>query len=320
MHKIRRLSIFIGQTFALWAIVFAIIGYSLPQPFVPLKGTIPYALGVIMFGMGLTLRARDFEEIVRRPAQVLLGVVAQFLIMPLLAVALVHVFALDPMVALGVILVGCCPGGTASNVMTYLARGDVALSVTITSCSTLLSPLLTPLLLQLYAHTSVDIEAGKMMVSILETVLLPIVAGVVVNRLFDRHLQLLRDALPLISVSGIVLIIAIVVALNKSQIAASGLIIFGVVILHNLLGYAMGLSVAWLVGMDSAQRRAVMIEVGMQNSALGASLGINHFKSPETALPSAIFSVWHNISGALVANICTWWDKRNHHLSPAKPE
>jgi sodium/bile acid transporter family protein len=270
--------------------------------------------------MGLTLRARDFEEIVRRPAQVLLGVVAQFLIMPLLAVALVHVFALDPMVALGVILVGCCPGGTASNVMTYLARGDVALSVTITSCSTLLSPLLTPLLLQLYAHTSVDIEAGKMMVSILETVLLPIVAGVVVNRLFDRHLQLLRDALPLISVSGIVLIIAIVVALNKSQIAASGLIIFGVVILHNLLGYAMGLGVAWLVGMDSAQRRAVMIEVGMQNSALGASLGINHFKSPETALPSAIFSVWHNISGALVANLCAWWDKRNHHLSPAKPE
>ena len=190
--------------------------------------------------------------------------------------------------------------------MTYLARGDVALSVTITSCSTLLSPLLTPLLLQLYAHTSVDIAAGKMMVSILETVLLPIVAGVVVNRLFDRHLQLLRDALPLISVSGIVLIIAIVVALNKSQIAASGLIIFGVVILHNLLGYAMGLGVAWFVGMDSAQRRAVMIEVGMQNSALGASLGINHFKSPETALPSAIFSVWHNISGALVANICTW--------------
>ena len=309
MHKIRRLSTFIGQTFALWAIVFAIIGYSLPQIFVPLKGTIPYALGVIMFGMGLTLRARDFEEIVRRPAQVLLGVVA-----------LVHVFALDPMVALGVILVGCCPGGTSSNVMTYLARGDVALSVTITSCSTLLSPLLTPLLLQLYAHTSVDIAAGKMMVSILETVLLPIVAGVVVNRLFDRHLQLLRDALPLISVSGIVLIIAIVVALNKSQIAASGLIIFGVVILHNLLGYAMGLGVAWFVGMDSAQRRAVMIEVGMQNSALGASLGINHFKSPETALPSAIFSVWHNISGALVANICTWWDKRNHHLSPAKPE
>ena len=177
MQGLRQLSTFIGQTFALWAIVFAIAGFTAPQVFTPFKPAIPYALGIIMFGMGLTLRARDFEEIVRRPAQVLLGVVAQFLIMPLLAVALVHVFALDPMVALGVILVGCCPGGTSSNVMTYLARGDVALSVTITSCSTLLSPLLTPLLLQLYAHTSVNIEAGKMMVSILETVLLPIAAG-----------------------------------------------------------------------------------------------------------------------------------------------
>ena len=309
MRKIRSLSAFIGQTFALWAIVFALTGFMLPQPFVPLKGTIPYALGVIMFGMGLTLRARDFEEIVRRPAQVLLGVVAQFLIMPLLAVALVHVFALDPMVALGVILVGCCPGGTASNVMTYLARGDVALSVTITSCSTLLSPLLTPLLLQLYAHTSVNIEAGKMMVSIMETVLLPIIAGTVVNRLFDRHLQLLRDALPLISVAGIVLIIAIVVALSKATIAASGLIIFGVVILHNLLGYAMGLAAARIVGMDNAQRRAIMIEVGMQNSGLGATLGTKYF-SAETALPSAIFSVWHNVSGALVANVCAWWDRK----------
>ena len=309
MRKIRSLSAFIGQTFALWAIVFALTGFMLPQPFVPLKGTIPYALGVIMFGMGLTLRARDFEEIVRRPAQVLLGVVAQFLIMPLLAVALVHVFALDPMVALGVILVGCCPGGTASNVMTYLARGDVALSVTVTSCSTLLSPLLTPLLLQLYAHTSVNIEAGKMMVSIMETVLLPIIAGTVVNRLFDRHLQLLRDALPLISVAGIVLIIAIVVALSKATIAASGLIIFGVVILHNLLGYAMGLAAARIVGMDSAQRRAIMIEVGMQNSGLGATLGTKYF-SAETALPSAIFSVWHNVSGALVANVCAWWDRK----------
>ena len=309
MRKIRSLSAFIGQTFALWAIVFALTGFMLPQPFVPLKGTIPYALGVIMFGMGLTLRARDFEEIVRRPAQVLLGVVAQFLIMPLLAVALVHVFALDPMVALGVILVGCCPGGTASNIMTYLARGDVALSVTITSCSTLLSPLLTPLLLQLYAHTSVNIEAGKMMVSIMETVLLPIIAGTVVNRLFDRHLQLLRDALPLISVVGIVLIIAIVVTLSKATIAASGLIIFGVVILHNLLGYAMGLAAARIVGMDSAQRRAIMIEVGMQNSGLGATLGTKYF-SAETALPSAIFSVWHNVSGALVANVCAWWDRK----------
>ena len=214
------------------------------------------------------------------------------------------------MVALGVILVGCCPGGTASNVMTYLARGDVALSVTITACSTLLAPFLTPLLLELYAHKTVDIAVGAMMFSIVEMVLLPIVGGIIINRLFDRHLQVLRDALPLISVVCIVLILASVVALSKGAIAKSGMIIFGVVILHNLLGYLLGLLAARAAGFNSAQRRAIMIEVGMQNSALGATLGTKYF-SPEAALPSAIFSVWHNISGALVANICTWWDKRH---------
>ncbi len=310
MQGLRRFSTFVGQTFALWAIVFAIAGYSAAPVFVPFKPAIPYALGIIMFGMGLTLRARDFAEIFRRPLQVLLGVAAQFIIMPLLAFLLVQVFSLDPMVALGVILVGCCPGGTASNVMTYLARGDVALSVTITACSTLLAPFLTPLLLELYAHKSVDIAVGAMMLSIVEMVLLPIVAGVVINRLFDKHLQILRDALPLISVVCIVLILASVVALSKGAIAKSGLIIFGVVILHNLLGYGLGLLAARFAGMNSAQRRAVMIEVGMQNSGLGATLGTKYF-TPEAALPSAIFSVWHNISGALVANICTWWDKRN---------
>ncbi len=310
MQRLRQLSTFIGQTFALWAIVFAIAGYAAAPVFVPFKPAIPYALGIIMFGMGLTLRARDFAEIFRRPMQVLLGVVAQFLIMPLLAVLLVNIFSLDPMVALGVILVGCCPGGTASNVMTYLARGDVALSVTITACSTLLAPFLTPLLLELYAHKTVDIAVGAMMLSIIEMVLLPIIAGVLINRYFDKHLQALRDALPLISVICIVLILASVVALSKGAIATSGLIIFGVVILHNLLGYLLGLLAARLAGMNSAQRRAVMIEVGMQNSGLGATLGTKYF-TPEAALPSAIFSVWHNISGALVANLCTWWDKRH---------
>ncbi|MFC2304405.1 MAG: bile acid:sodium symporter family protein, partial [Cardiobacterium hominis] len=185
MPGLRLLSTFIGQTFALWAIVFAIAGFTAPQVFTPFKPAIPYALGIIMFGMGLTLRARDFAEILRRPFQVLLGVVAQFLIMPLLAVLLVHVFSLEPKIALGVILVGCCPGGTASNVMTYLARGDVALSVTITACSTLLAPFLTPLLLELYAHKTVDIAVGAMMLSIVEMVLLPIVGGIIINRLFD---------------------------------------------------------------------------------------------------------------------------------------
>jgi len=150
-----------------------------------------------------------------------------------------------------------------------------------------------------------------MMLSIVEMVLLPIVGGIIINRLFDKHLQALRDALPLISVVCIVLILASVVALSKGAIAKSGAIIFGVVILHNLLGYLLGLLAARVAGLNRAQCRAIMIEVGMQNSALGATLGTKYF-SPEAALPSAIFSVWHNISGALVANLCTWWDKRQN--------
>ena len=165
-------------------------------------------------------------------------------------------------------------------------------------------------MLELYAHKTVDIAVGAMMLSIVDMVLLPIVGGIIINRLFDKHLQALRDALPLISVVCIVLILASVVALSKGAIAKSGMIIFGVVILHNLLGYLLGLLAARAAGFNSAQRRAIMIEVGMQNSALGATLGTKYF-SPEAGLPSAIFSVWHNISGALVANICTWWDKRH---------
>lgn len=165
-------------------------------------------------------------------------------------------------------------------------------------------------MLELYAHKTVDIAVGAMMLSIVDMVLLPIVGGIIINRLFDKHLQALRDALPLISVVCIVLILASVVALSKGAIAKSGMIIFGVVILHNLLGYLLGLLAARAAGFNSAQRRAIMIEVGMQNSALGATLGTKYF-SPEAALPSAIFSVWHNISGALVANICTCWDKRH---------
>ena len=310
MQTLEQLSNFVSRYMALFVILIAGISLFQPWTFIWTVPWITILLGVVMFGMGMTLRFTDFKLVLQRPRDVFIGTVAQFGIMPLLAWALAHAFALPPELATGVILVGTCPGGTSSNVMTYLARGDVALSVTITACSTLLAPFLTPLLLELYAHKTVDIAVGAMMLSIVDMVLLPIVGGIIINRLFDRHLQVLRDALPLISVVCIVLILASVVALSKGAIAKSGMIIFGVVILHNLLGYLLGLLAARAAGFNSAQRRAIMIEVGMQNSALGATLGTKYF-SPEAALPSAIFSVWHNISGALVANICTWWDKRH---------
>lgn len=309
MQGLVRVSTWVGRTFALWAIVFAVLGFFFPQPFVGLKGWIVPVLGLIMFGMGLTLEVRDFAEIAKRPMQVIVGIMAQFAIMPLLALLLTQVFDLDPMVAVGVILVGCCPGGTSSNVITFLARGDVALSVTVTSFSTVLAPILTPLLLEIYAGTLIDVQVMDMMWSIAKIVLLPISLGVIIHRLLGDNIKPVFDLLPMVSVGGIVLIIAIVVALSQAKIAESGVLIFAVVVLHNMLGYACGFALGRACGFGLAQQRAIMVEVGMQNSGLGAALASAYF-GPFAALPSALFSVWHNISGALLANVCVWLDAK----------
>lgn len=311
MRALHHFSTFIGKSFALWAIAFALLGYFFPAVFAPYKSFITPALAVIMFGMGLTLQPRDFVEIVRRPLQVLVGLAAQFILMPLIAFLLTKILPLEPAVALGIILVGCCPGGTASNVITFLARGDVALSVTITSFSTLLAPIFTPLLLQLFAGAFIDIDLMKMMLAIGKIVILPIAAGVVIHHLLGERIRPAIAALPLVSVSGIVFIIAIVIALNHQGIASHGLMIFAAVILHNLTGYLLGYFVARACGFSAAQRRAIMIEVGMQNSGLGAALA-NSFFNPLAAVPSALFSVWHNISGAMLANLCVRTDKSDN--------
>lgn len=311
MMALRYFSEWVGKTFALWALAFAVLGYFFPAVFKDLAWLIKPALMTVMFGMGLTLQPRDFAEIARRPLQVLLGLAAQFTLMPLIAVLLVKVFQLDPAIALGVILVGCCPGGTASNVITFLARGDVALSVTITSFSTLLAPVLTPLLLQLFAGELISIELLAMMKDIGQIVILPILAGVVLHYALGHRIDPAIGAMPLVSVAGIVLIIAIVIARSSQHLAGNNaLIILGIVMLHNLLGYGFGYLAARLSGLSTAQCRAIMIEVGMQNSGLGASLANTFFAAnPLTAVPSAVFSLWHNISGALLANICVRLDQ-----------
>ncbi|UJF23793.1 bile acid:sodium symporter family protein [Suttonella sp. R2A3] len=309
MRALAQFSAWVGRTFALWAVLLGLAGFFFPDLFTPLKSLIVPALGVVMFGMGLTLKVEDFAEIAKRPRQVLVGLAAQFVIMPLLALLLVRVFNLDPAVALGVILVGCCPGGTSSNVITFLAKGDVALSVTITSFSTVLAPLLTPLLLQFYAGELIDIELLSMMITVAKIVLLPIILGVIVHRLLGEKIQPAIDVLPLVSVVAIVLIVAIVVALSHTKIAESGLLIFAVVVLHNILGYALGYLLARFNGFSYAQQRAIMVEVGMQNSGLGAALASKYF-TPEAAVPSALFSVWHNISGALLASFCAKKEER----------
>ena len=303
MNTLTRISHFIGKTFALWAALCAVIAFIEPETFKWVLPHIPLLLGVIMFGMGLTLSPADFKIIGQHPKAVLIGVAAQFVVMPLTAYGLVTLFQLPPEIAIGVILVGCCPGGTASNVMTFLARGNVALSVAVTSISTLLAPVLTPAIFLLLAGEMLDINATAMFVSILKIVLLPIVLGVIAHTLFRRHTEKAAGVLPLVSVVAITLIIGAVVGASKGKIIESGLLIFGVVVLHNAIGYLLGFLTAKCCKLPYDAQKTLAIEVGMQNSGLGAALAATHFAaSPVTAVPSALFSVWHNISGSLLAS------------------
>ncbi|MGB3812330.1 MAG: bile acid:sodium symporter family protein [Shinella sp.] len=301
MKAIASLSAFVGKTFALWVILFAVLGFILPDTFKQLTPYIVTLLGIIMFGMGLTLSLDDFKEVAKRPVDVGIGVASQFLIMPLIAVALTMIIPMSPEVAAGVILVGCCPGGTSSNVMTYLSKGDVALSVACTSVTTLAAPIVTPFLVWLFASQFLPVDAMAMFISIVKVILVPLALGFLLQKLLPGVVKAAVPALPLVSVAGIVLIVAAVVGASKGAIATSGLMIFAVVVLHNGIGYLLGYFAARATGLSVAKRKAIAIEVGMQNSGLGAALANAHF-SPVAAVPSAIFSVWHNISGAFLAN------------------
>ena len=267
---------------------------------------INYLLGVVMFGMGLTLNLKDFKIVFSRPKDVIVGCLAQFTVMPLLAWGLARAFQLDEALALGVVLVGCCPGGTASNVITYLAKGDLALSVGMTGVSTLLAPLLTPLLTWALAGKSVDVNVAGMLLSILWVVILPIVVGLIVKGLWPKFTEKATDYLPAFSSVAIALIVAIIIAANASKLLAGGLVIVIVVMLHNLCGLTLGYLTGRLLGLTEAKKRAISIEVGMQNSGLASSLATLHFAAyPLATIPGAIFSVWHNISGAMVARLYT---------------
>lgn len=313
MNTVEKISKFVGGTFSVWVILFALLGFFVPDAFTGLKGYIQIFLGIVMFGMGLTLSSADFREVFRRPLDVAIGVVGHYLIMPLLAFGLAVLLQLPPDIAVGVILVGCCPSGTASNVMTLLAKGDVALGVSIASVSTLIAPLATPFMISLLAHKWMNIDAASLIKDILMVVIIPIVLGVIVKTLFRRQAEASVKALPLVSTIAIVMIVAIVVAGSKSRILETGPLIFAVVILHNGLGYLLGFWFAKLFGMNLAKRKAVTLETGMQNSGLGAALAAAHF-NPVAAVPSAIFSVWHNISGSLLA---TWFARREERKQSA---
>lgn len=314
MSVLTKLSQFAGKTFAIWVLLFAALALLFPEVFLWIRSYISILLGIVMFGMGMTLSLADFSELARKPKSVFIGLLMQFTIMPLLAYLLVIIFQLPPEIALGVILVGSCPGGTSSNVMTFLARGNIALSVAITSLATLLAPIVTPAIIFLLASEWLAVSFVDMFKSIITIVILPIVLGLIVKLILKQQVEKAVPMLPLVSVIAIVAIVAAVVSGSKEQILQSGLLIFAVVILHNGLGYLFGFLLAKLFKQTYADQKAISIEVGMQNSGLGATLATLHF-SPLAAVPSAIFSFWHNISGPLLA---MYWARKYSKMDKQK--
>ena len=301
----QKIADFISRWMGVLVLLTAVVTMLWPAPFLHV-GTwvISPLLGLIMFGMGLTLKVEDFRVVLTHPKDVLMGCLAQFTIMPLMAWILTKVFQLPAELAIGVILVGCCPGGTASNVITFLAKGDLALSVGMTAVSTVLAPLLTPLLTWLLAGQMVDVDTWGMLQSILYVVIAPILAGFLIQKYFPAFTRKVVPYLPAFSTLMITAVVAIVVSHNASKLLTGGLMVVMVVVLHNLSGLGTGYLLGRLLGMTEAKRRAISIEVGMQNSGLATSLAALHFAAyPMATIPGAVFSVWHNISGALVARL-----------------
>ncbi|MBG9550312.1 bile acid:sodium symporter family protein [Cytobacillus firmus] len=306
MKVLEAVSTIAGKYFAVWVILTSAIAFMFPDPFLGLGGYITILLGVVMFGMGLTLKAVDFKIIFTKPLPVLIGVCAQFIIMPLVAFVIAKLLNLPAELAAGLVLLGCVPGGTASNVMVYLAKGNVPLSIAMTSVSTLLAPIMTPLLLLMLAGQWMPVDAVAMFMSIVQVIIVPIVLGLAIKKFFPVAVEKSLTILPLISVAAIITIVVAVVSGNSATIAASGLLIFTAVMLHNGLGLLLGYFSGKVLGQDEVNRRAIAIEVGMQNSGLGVALATAHF-GPLAALPSVLAAAWHNISGPILA---TYWSKK----------
>ena len=304
MKKIGAVSSFLTKYIGVIIILFSVLAFFWQDGFAWTTQYTAVFLGVAMFGMGLTIRMGDFGVVFSHPKEICIGCVAQYLVMPLVAWVLAVVFHLSPELALGVILVGCCPGGTASNVITYIAGGDVPLSVGMTIVSTLIAPLMTPLMVYLLAGAWVEVSFLAMVISVVKVILIPVLLGILLRSLFGRQIQKISEVLPLISVVAIVMIISGIVANNSEKIITSGILVLCIVMLHNLCGMSLGLLAAKIFKIPYDKATAISIEVGMQNSGLAVSLATANFATnPLATLPGAIFSVWHNISGSIFASI-----------------
>lgn len=298
-----KVSSFLSRYFAVIILLTSTFAFVRPEGFKWIPGYTALFLGTAMFGMGLTIKKEDFKIVLSRPKEVFAGCVLQYTIMPLAAYLLAVVLNLDTDLALGVILVGCCPGGTASNVIAYIAKGDVPLSVGMTIASTLIAPLVTPFLVYILAGAWVEVSFWAMVMSVVKIVLLPVIAGIILNGMFREKIEQLGAVLPLISIVAIVAIIDGIVAVSADKLMSCGLIVIALVVLHNGIGLGMGLFMAKVMKVNYAKETSIAIEVAMQNSGLAVALAtVNFAANPLAGLPGAVFSVWHNVSGSMFAS------------------
>ncbi|GAA4401185.1 bile acid:sodium symporter family protein [Nibrella viscosa] len=289
-----------------------ILALTFPQPFIEiggfqLKGLIVPLLQIIMLGMGTTMSVKDFEGVVKQPRAVIIGLICQFTIMPFVGYLLAESFGFPPEIAAGVVLIGCSPSGLASNVMSYIAKANVALSITITSMATMLAPVMTPLLMKLLAGEFIAVSFWAMMLDIMKIVILPVVVGLILNRIFHKSAVVLNRVMPLLSMGGIVLIVGIITAAGRESLLTVGWTLALCVLLHNLTGFLLGYSSARLLRLDEQSSRTVAIEVGLQNGGLASGLALQMGKVATVGLAPALFGPIMNMTGSLLA---TFWSQR----------
>lgn len=286
----------------------SLLGFDSKQLIIPL-------LMLIMFGMGCTISGRDFVNVLKMPKAVLVGIVCQFSIMPFIGFTLAMLSGLPPEIAAGIILVGCSPSGLASNVMSFIAGANVALSLTLTTVSTLLAPILTPLLMTLFADQFIEIDPSAMFINMIKIVFLPITMGLLVNYFFNKHIKLIRQVMPLVSMVGIVVIISIICAAGRDAILSIGLVLVAMIALHNLLGFLLGYLSAKTIGLNEQDARTVCFEVGMQNSGLASGIAMTMNKIATMGLAPAFFSPFMNIVGS---GLAAFWRQKSESNS-SKP-
>ena len=306
IEKLGNIVKFITKYFSVWIILGVVAAFYQPEPFKPLAKYVPYCIMAVMLSMGLTVSLNDFKLVFSRPKDVFWGIVLRYMIMPFIALALTKVLDLPPVLAAGLILVGCCPSGTASNVMTFLAKGDTALSVTVSSFNTVLAPVLTPFMFLYLAGSIIPINTEALLLDIIKIVLVPVALGIGLRTLASDFVDKIMGVVPVVSVVMIVAVIATVIALSAAKLATVAVIAFGAVALHNAIGLGLGYGAAKTVGMGEKKSRAIAFEIGMENSGLAVALAIAHL-DPVAAIPGAIFSVWHNLTGSLLAGF--WGSK-----------